>query len=1455
MGVMLYSTGCADYDEDITALSDKIDQLISGEIQPLKADLAKVKTDLEAAIAAAKAELKDIHEKDVKALQEADAALDAKLATANEKILALEGDITALKAEDKKLGDKLSALEGKMTEAEKAIDEANKAIDAVEDRATKLEAADKEFAEELKTIKADIKKLNEDLSKAVENLQKQITENTDDLATLDETVKGISTKVGEHLAAYAKFEAATNSKIAAIEGQIKDINDAIETIDGTLEDLQKQIDDNDADIEDIYTQIDLLVKADAAMNKAIGTLETDLSTLKANLKTELEKAFGDVYDEIEAVDADLYDFKLKMKAELTGAALAMEKLQKALEAEEANRIAKDNQLSSSLENLQKELKDQVAALNLRADAIEKAYKAADEQLQKNLEAAVETLNDAIAAAIDESKAYTDEEIKTLKAQLTDQHKKDIQAVADRMNDVRNELVAEFEKVREEMAAMYADLNKAINCLNKSVEEIKADIAAILARVQSVVYVPEYSDGKATVMWAAVLGERNEQSNMREFKVLPATSHIDFQIYPAECADALAEAWNNAEEDLKSFLTFDWTGVQVRSGEEVSFDIEAVEANEDGELRIYYKALNLASDFYSVGIQVVDMTGDPVNGVDPMKQAYKYVQLPMTQSYSLSLVIDDETANISSSYVNLICSTPTEVLTPRLFVNGDDCSEAVTEITDNSYPTFTIPYTDRVAYNVVFTDDEDGIADGVATTHKYLMPEVVFTNNADDVYSWTDLKDKGYAIERPDFKFWSVFAEETDADYFNRFVQLTNGKLNINLPGAFPEDKWLWATAGQGIQVGSDFNFATLAALTDAANAESVGTMMALNIAYDVMGYELSTGEIIKIGKAVGEAAGTVADIKWTYVEDADVDHNIIAKTDVNMTYYRNGLPVTIDEDNANLHDFAGKYSEFIDSAVEATVAEVAEDGKETEVEGVVATLAADEEENVTLNIDGFEFDKTYKLTFVYELDVIDITVEILVNTLDRNREKVTLNADDEVVLYKNIKFAAEKRAEGDETAPADMIIDVYTDIASRLNGIYPEADVYNEDVFVTKPAFAETSTITVWGFGSENEAGDVTKTIEESWKTNFVLDGGVLEAYVGFAYSSFDFAVEKAKYVKNITLWYGQEIELVYDVTFVVPSNYDFKHNDLWVYDTNGYFSQVKPRYRGLTASRYEVDTDTRLLYDFSVEDVDMDTAFDVVDTAADADEPLTDEQLAELGITTKFFFVEEPEDANIKFVPGTNAIAYNGKDESVHVAGKLMMSHSNGASFELPTSFDEGGIYAGYIVKKFNPLCDLSINPNAPKKIEVTEAKVYTVKAIDYFDLFESRDGSGTPYVWADGFKVNLIDHETKTWMIGNGKPSSVETSNGWYNTRNREQVYKMTSEFSLGAEIPAQYKNNITWIPEEGIISFDASKNIELTKDVVIPVKLSVDLPWAYTEKTVEITFGPKAGTVVTPEETPAE
>lgn len=1529
MGVMLYSTGCADYDEDITALSNKVDQLISGEIQPLKADLAKVKSDLEAAIAAAKAELEGVHQKDVKALQEADAALDTKLATANDKILdleealneeveALEADIAALntaieaakkaaadgdaalKAELEKqisaLSTKLDALETKLNgdiaklreDAEKAIAAANAAIDAVEDRAAALEAADEAFAEELKTIKADIKAIQDDLAakydeltKAVANLKDQVSENTKDIAALEEnlsklseTVEGINTTLGEHLAAYAKFEAATNSKIAAIEGQISDINGAIETINGTLEDLQKQIDDNDADIEDIYTQIDLLVKADAAMNEAIGALETDLSDLKANLKTELEKAFGDVYDTIDALSEDLNGQLTEVRGELAGQKEALTKLQGALDAEKAAREAEDKKLSDALTALQEELNDQVEALNGRIDEVEAAYKAADEQLQANLDAAVETLNDAIADAIDESKAYTDEEIANLKAQLTDQHKKDITALADRVNDVRNELVGMIDKVYEDMDAMYADLNKAINCLNKSVEEIKADIDAILNRVQSVVYIPEYSDGKATVEWAAYITGIDEQNKQLAYNIMPKTSHIDFQIYPAECAEALAEAWNNADEDLKSFLSFDWTGVTVRSGEEVSFDIEAVEADEEGVLHIDFKAYELSKSFYSLAIMPVAEIIDPALGeiIDSNEIAnyIKVVQVPNTKGYSISLVIDNELENISSSYVNLICDVEPETFVARLFVNGDDCSDAIEEITDNSYPTFTIPYTDRLAYNVVFTDDEDGIADGTTDTHKYEIPEVKFYEiHTDEFYSWTDLNEKGYNVERPDFKFWSVFAEETDAAYFNSFVALTNGMAEIGLPGALPEDEWLWALAGESLQVGPDFNFATKLNLTDEANAESVGTMMALNIAYDVMGVELSTGEIIKIGKAVGEAAGTVADIVWSFEEDVDVDAERFAGNDAD--YYRT-VDVTIDEENAKLYDFAGKYSEFIQSTVEATVAEVAEDGTETEVEGVVATLAANADENVTLAIDGFEFDKTYKLTFLYELESIDITVEVLVNTIDRSREAVTLSKEHSIEYTHRPTINATKESNeeyGIEPMKLDTLYDLIVARDAEIGVEYPAEADFLKSIFDDNKTFEDPKKVVVdnklYWFGMD-EATQTPGNIQGQIAFLEMLGRGAAylgvngadrAAYVRYHSLSWNNVNHKRiEYTQTYKTWYGQEVILKYTLNFDIPTKYDFKHNRLWVFETDGYYSNVKARYMTYKDGRNEVDTYSKALTSFSVYDVDMERAFDVVETLEDGTQKImTPEEIAAANLTVKFEFVTAPEDPNIKFIDEDedgdyNTISYGGKDEKVYVIGKLFMS----GDVQLPTSFDtakegeDAPKYSKYHVNQFNPLCDLSINEAAPKKVEVTEVKKYSVDVIDYFDLFEAREGNKTAYVWADGSKVNLIDHETKTWMKGDG-------TNGWYKNKTRTDIYGLTAQFEMVSTIPDEFKNAFYWDPANGLLEFDASKTIEMATDVPVTIKMSVELPWSKVESNeVTIVFGPKSK-VVAPEETPAE
>jgi hypothetical protein len=202
------------------------------------------------------------------------------------------------------------------------------------------------------------------------------------------------------------------------------------------------------------------------------------------------------------------------------------------------------------------------------------------------------------------------------------------------------------------------------------------------------------------------------------------------------------------------------------------------------------------------------------------------------------------------------------------------------------------------------------------------------------------------------------------------------------------------------------------------------------------------------------------------------------------------------------------------------------------------------------------------------------------------------------------------------------------------------------------------------------------------------------------------------------------------------------------------------------------------------------------------------------------------------------------------------MMSHSNGAAFQLPSSFDAEKKYNSYIVEKFNPLCDLTVDETINTRVEITEVDVYNVPVLKYFNLFESREGNGTPYVWEDGFKVNLIDKSdlnNPKWLVGK---AATGNNNGWETGKTRTDIYSyFTEEFKMNAELPEEYKNNIFFDENTGVLTFDNTPNLKLVKDVEIPISLTVTHPWAVTSDEVTIVFGPKAGTVVAPEETPAE
>ena len=120
---------------------------------------------------------------------------------------------------------------------------------------------------------------------------------------------------------------------------------------------------------------------------------------------------------------------------------------------------------------------------------------------------------AIADGIRESEGKADNAV----AELEQQFKGDMDDISDRldsMSSTLDELETDMAELEEDIEAMLADL-----------ADIEAALDQLLARIQSVVYLPVYSDGVHVL-------ECTDDGN--------AVLSMDFKIFPSGCAEALAQ---------------------------------------------------------------------------------------------------------------------------------------------------------------------------------------------------------------------------------------------------------------------------------------------------------------------------------------------------------------------------------------------------------------------------------------------------------------------------------------------------------------------------------------------------------------------------------------------------------------------------------------------------------------------------------------------------------------------------------------------------------------------------------------------------------------------------------------------------------------------------------------------------------------------------------------------------
>lgn len=543
LGTLIFTStnfvGCTDYDDDINKLQEQVDALKSISISDLASQLQS---------------LKDANSN----LTTANAKMEAAIAE-------IKANIDALKEADKTL---TSLVNGKVDQATYQA-----AINALNDKCSDLSskvaalAALETAVNDLKANKADNSAV-EELKKAVEKLQTVDSDFAARIGKLENTIANMNTVLAGK---------ADQSTVDALAKSIEELKTSVEGIDTkiakALEPLQASI---------AKLQEDLAKKADAAtvaadieklkgeLNAAITALKTqnaeDLKQLKGELADRiavLEAAKGDMSAQISGLNAtidalkeritkletqpttDLTEVKAAIQANKDAIAEAQETagtLQGTINAvadrldglgTEAGAVKK--YIDDAIEKLDTALTDKVANLTTTVSNLDAAYKLAD----KGLDARIKALEDLNASKLsikelsdkqaELDNALNNKETGLLK-QLADLKFKVDGLIEDALTEgtgaISQAIANQITAALTTGETLTNAVNAAMSAVTGRLDKVEADLDAVLERIQSIVFVPQYQDANgATIVPAYTINNVNGTVEMT-FRIAPAEKVAD-----------------------------------------------------------------------------------------------------------------------------------------------------------------------------------------------------------------------------------------------------------------------------------------------------------------------------------------------------------------------------------------------------------------------------------------------------------------------------------------------------------------------------------------------------------------------------------------------------------------------------------------------------------------------------------------------------------------------------------------------------------------------------------------------------------------------------------------------------------------------------------------------------------------------------------------------------------------
>ena len=559
----------------LSALQTTDDELLSyiSILQQQESALEQADRTLDGSIASLRSELaSDIDVAKADALSQ----LVAFKATVTDQLAALRSSIDSLSEKDIDLQGQITALQSYVNDLKTFIDNGDNSVKAwvtasfatleqynttagivagiqsdisaintrIEELAESINGVTKtELEQALSALDSDHQtKLNKavnDFNAAISSAKEEIT--TAYKAAISSAIaaseSSMKSWVNDQLSGYYTI-VQTDAKISelrmSLEGQLSSQKTYLEGLISNLEtSLTSKINSNKTLIDGLQSQIN-------GLGTDLATLSTRVSTNATNISVNAEEIAANAHTiSANAADINVCEQLIAENKRLIQANESAISDNGAAISALQNRVTADEEsISQNASTIAKNAEDIAVTAELiasNATAIVNNARA----ISDNAAAIVNLRSDLSSARTEITAGYQQAistAINTLDGQLRDKIASDVATINSRIDDEIAAVNAVIDALTARVATCESDIRDikdTISAMQQAIDDLQDQVAAILARIQSISFVPAYSDGKVPVNYTY------------NGTLTPGTACFDFKLQPASSATELAAVWQTA----------------------------------------------------------------------------------------------------------------------------------------------------------------------------------------------------------------------------------------------------------------------------------------------------------------------------------------------------------------------------------------------------------------------------------------------------------------------------------------------------------------------------------------------------------------------------------------------------------------------------------------------------------------------------------------------------------------------------------------------------------------------------------------------------------------------------------------------------------------------------------------------------------------------------------------------